>query len=177
MRKLIAVIALLLSLGVINGSIVEKEEHLATGRLVFLELAPIDPRSLMQGDYMALNFALSGEIYNALPKVEEDRRWRHDVNASDGYVVVSLDDRKVASYLRLHEGESLSKGEYLLFYRVRDGAVKFATNAFFFQEGTADQYELAKFGAFRVNEKAELLLVSMHDASLALMGEREGGSF
>ncbi|XOT97907.1 GDYXXLXY domain-containing protein, partial [Alcaligenes pakistanensis] len=29
------------------------------GQTVLLELAPVDPRSLMQGDYMSLNFALS----------------------------------------------------------------------------------------------------------------------
>jgi len=106
-----------------------------------------------------------------LPRIQQERRGRRNVNASDGYVVVSLDDRKVASYVRLHEGESLSEGEHLLFYRVRDGAVKFATNAFFFQEGTAAQYESARFGAFRVNDKAELLLVSMHDSSLARLGD------
>lgn len=171
MRNAIALATLILALGLINWSILEKEAHLSTGKWVFLELAPVDPRSLMQGDYMALNFSLAANIYDALPKLKEEKQWRHDINAEDGYVVVSLDNRDVASYTRIHAGEQLSADESLLAYRVRDGAIKFATNAFFFQEGDAALYEPAKYGAFRVNEKAELLLVSMHDESLVLLGK------
>jgi uncharacterized membrane-anchored protein len=60
----------------------------------------------------------------------------------------------------------LSEGEVLLDYRVRDGAVKFATNAFFFQEGHAKTYESAKYGEFRVDDESELLLVAMRDIEL-----------
>ena len=171
MRKLIAVIALALSLGIINWSIAKKEAHLATGKLVFLELAPVDPRSLMQGDYMALDFTLSREIRMALLKVKDEKNQHHDINTSDGHAVVSLDDRNVATFVRIHRAEQLSREEALLFYRVRGGKIKFATNAFFFQEGDASLYEPARFGAFRVNDKAELLLVSMHDESLTQLGE------
>jgi uncharacterized membrane-anchored protein len=43
---------LLLLLGYFNWSALQKEETLAKGRLVLLELAPVAPRSLMQKDYM-----------------------------------------------------------------------------------------------------------------------------
>ena len=166
MPKVIALIALVLVLGIINSSIAKKEAHLATGRLVFIELAPVDPRSLMQGDYMALDFVLSRKIYEALPKVESEKRWRHDVNASDGNVVVSIDQKNIATFLRLQDDKTLSENEALLFYRVRDGAVKFATNAFFFQEGHANKYTSAKYGEFRVDDHGELLLVAMRDEAL-----------
>lgn len=39
---------------------------------------------------------------------------------------------------------------------------KFATNAFFFQEGHTSVYQRARYGQFRVDEKGELLLTSMH---------------
>lgn len=173
MRKAIVLGTLILALGLMNWSIAAKERHLADGAVVYLQLAPVDPRSLMQGDYMALSFDLSGKIYAALPKVEEQRRWRHDVNASDGAVVVVLDERRVASYVRLHHDEELSKGEMLLSYRVRGGAVKFATNAFFFQEGDAELYQPARFGEFRVDSSGELLLVSLVDKNLSLLGKNE----
>jgi len=35
--------------------------HQARRQVVYLELAPVDPRSLIQGDYMALRFALARE--------------------------------------------------------------------------------------------------------------------
>jgi len=166
MRSVIALLGLVLALGLINGAIIGKEQHLATGKQVFIELAPVDPRSLMQGDYMALDFALSRDIYKALPKVEQRKRWRHDVNASDGQVVVSLDKQLVASFVRIHQGEALHNSEMLLDYRVRDGRVKFATNAFFFQEGHAEKYEPAKYGEFRVDDDGELLLVALRDQAL-----------
>ena len=35
---------------------------MATGKPVVLKIAPVDPRSLMQGDYMVLNYAILSEF-------------------------------------------------------------------------------------------------------------------
>ena len=45
-------------------SIVKKEELLKDGQLVLFELAPVDPRSLMQGDYMTLRYKISEDIHS-----------------------------------------------------------------------------------------------------------------
>ena len=45
-----------------NHSIVAKEHIRANGERIYLELAPVDPHSLMQGDYMALRFAIARDI-------------------------------------------------------------------------------------------------------------------
>jgi uncharacterized membrane-anchored protein len=169
MYKKIAITSLFLILAVVNWSIVGKEKHLAEGKIVYLELAPVDPRSLMQGDYMALNFELANAVYTALPKTEEDRRWGHDVAASDGFVVTSLNEQNVGQFKNLYNGQTLSKNELLLHYRVRDGAVKFATNAYFFQEGLGDLYAQARYGQFRVDNNGELLLVALYDNHLKLL--------
>lgn len=166
MRKIIAIVSLLIILGLVNWSIVGKEKHLAEGRIVYLHLAPVDPRSLMQGDYMALHFRMADEVYKALPKTKDRRRWRHKVAASDGYVVASLDEHNVGTFKGLYKDQHLSEDEILMRYRVRNGAVKFATNAFFFQEGHGKYYEPARYGQFRVDDKGELLLVAMYDKDL-----------
>ena len=114
MLKKIALVSLVLILALVNWSIAGKEKHLAEGQSVYLDLAPVDPRSLMQGDYMALRFSLANEVYNALPKTEERRRWRHKVAASDGYVVVSLDQRNIGSFKELYNDQALSKDEILI---------------------------------------------------------------
>ncbi|MFT5701456.1 MAG: hypothetical protein ACI8ZB_004350 [Desulforhopalus sp.] len=57
----------------------------------------------------------------------------------------------------------ISEGETLLSYRVRNGNVKFITNAFFFQEGQVKTYDAAWYCLLRVNDKGELLLTSMYD--------------
>lgn len=164
MRSIIALVSLVIVLGLVNGSIVGKEKHLAEGRVVYLELAPVDPRSLMQGDYMALRFRLATEVYKALPKTKTHRH--HDVDAADGHVVVTLDDRQVASFKRLADDQPIAHGEMRLRYRIRNGAVKFATNAYFFQEGHGQYYQPARYGQFRVDAKGELLLVAMYDKHL-----------
>ncbi|HCX89809.1 MAG: hypothetical protein CO186_08685 [Zetaproteobacteria bacterium CG_4_9_14_3_um_filter_49_83] len=95
------------------------------------------------------------------------RRWRHQVVAEDGFVVVGLDERRVATFKQLHhENTALAQDELLLRYRVRNGVVKFATNAFFFQEGHAQDFQAGRFGQFRVDEKGELLLVTLFDQDL-----------
>jgi len=160
MYKKIALSLLVLILLIVNWSIYQKEEHLKNGKVVFLKLAPVDPRSLMQGDYMALRF----DIARAISTNSYSRN-----ESTDGLVLVKLDEKRVATFKSLEHGSVLQADELLLQYRVRNGKVKFATNAFFFQEGTASKYEKAKYGEFRVNDKGELLLVAMADENLSLL--------
>ncbi|MDX8395650.1 MAG: GDYXXLXY domain-containing protein [Mariprofundaceae bacterium] len=166
MSKKIAVLALCLVLLLVNGSIFTKEQHLADGKIVYLRLAPVDPRSLMQGDYMALRFHLADALYATLQKISRSQRSRHNVEASDGYVVVTLDTQSIASFKSVYKGGSLAKNELIMRYRVRNSAVKFATNAFFFQEGHGSHYQHARYGQFRVNDAGELLLARMFDDKL-----------
>lgn len=166
MYRNIAVAALLIILAVVNWSIYQKEHQLASGKIVYLELAPVDPRSLIQGDYMALRFRLANEVYHALPKREDNIHVRRKVTASDGRVVAQLDKRNIATFKRIYDDQPLAQDEILLQYRVRNGQVKFATNAFFFQEGDAKYYQPARYGQFRVDDNGELLLVAMYDKEL-----------
>ena len=64
MRKTFVIAAGVLMLAAVNWGIYSRERLLAEGRVVMLELAPVDPRSLMQGDYMTLNFQLARQIEN-----------------------------------------------------------------------------------------------------------------
>ncbi|GAA3916508.1 GDYXXLXY domain-containing protein [Litoribacillus peritrichatus] len=173
MTKIVATLSLVFSLGLLNWSIVQKEHQLSDGRMVYLELAPVDPRSLMQGDYMALNFKVAVEIRRHLSKNDETPSDLKELMTQDGYVVVTLDQNRIGQFKRLASNQAdeqaLSEDEMLLKYRIRDDAIKFATNAFFFQEGHADIYDNARFGQFRVSEEGELLLSGMYDEQLRLL--------
>ena len=158
---LVAACGVLLLAGV-NLGIVAREQHLANGRVVLLELAPVDPRSLMQGDYMALRFKAEDDAFG---------RWRgRDSALPDGRIVVRMDARGVGAFARLDDGTALAPDEAALKYRVRAGRVKFATNAFFFKEGTGRIYEAARYGEFRASASGELLLVAMRDKDLRTLG-------
>ena len=167
MRKVVAIITCILALGFVNYAIYSKERHLSQGETVLLELAPVDPRSLMQGDYMALRFAIANQARQA---VQARMETTSQLLTFDGYIVVKKDDRHIASYVRLADGSQTEKGELKMQFRIRNGVVKFATNAFFFQEGHASRYESARYGEFKVNADGELLLVAMLNNELELLG-------
>ncbi|SUD92066.1 GDYXXLXY domain-containing protein [Psychrobacter phenylpyruvicus] len=168
---LLAIIGLVVVLVVVNLGIKKYETHLATAEKVLLQLAPVDPRSLMQGDYMALNYAVSEQIMAAieqqLTSTEDQQQIENLYNLSqDGLVVIKKDSQGVGHFVRLvspseEDQLSLAKEELLLAYRLRHGQLKIATNAFFFQEGQAAAFEQAKYGLFRVNDKGEPLLTNM----------------
>ena len=160
MRKSIAVAAGLLMLAAVNWTIFARERLLETGQVVLLELAPVDPRSLMQGDYMALRFKVADEVFG---------RGRGKI-AEDGRIVVRIGERGVASFVRSDAGEPLARGEARMRYRIREGKVKFATDAYFFQEGTASQYARARYGEFRVAPDGEMLLTHLVGETFERLG-------
>jgi uncharacterized membrane-anchored protein len=162
MRKLIVVLAAVLLLGLVNFTIYQREQLRREGRVVLLELVPVDPRSLMQGDYMALNFAVANAAFPS----------RHSDKSEDGQIVVALDGRGVASFRRFADSTPLAANEAVLVYRIRNNMVKFATNAFFFQEGHAEDYQGARYGEFRVSPDGEMILTNLRAADLTLLGNK-----
>lgn len=155
---ILAVLGLLAVLVFINLKIMTYETHLASGETVLLELAPVDPRGFMQGDYMTLSYALEREVLDALDK----NRTRDKTN--EGYVIVALDKNNVGHFVRLADDytpDDLATNEKALHYRLRNGSVMLATNAFFFQEGHGEAFEAAEYGQFRVNDKGEPLLTNL----------------
>jgi uncharacterized membrane-anchored protein len=155
MRNLLFWFGALAVFGVANWSVWEYERLLAHGEPVYLELVPRDPRSILQGDYMALNFKLLRD----LPGVARER--------GDGLLVVALDGRGVATFRRIYvPGTPRAPDERLLRYRVRHDQVRLATDAFFFQEGQAPLYQGARYGEFRLGPEGEHLLTGLRDAAL-----------
>jgi len=156
MRKAVALLAGLLVLLVVNLGIYQRETLLTDGRIVLLRLSPVDPRSLMQGDYMRLNFEVADQAFP----------WDRRRDMADGHVVVALDANRVGRFRRLADGRPLAPDEIALRYRTRGGDPHFATNAFFFEEGQARAFESAAFGEFRVAEDGEMILTGLRDARL-----------
>lgn len=161
MRRTIALIAGIVVLVAVNWSIHGRERLLETGRVVLLELVPVDPRSLMQGDYMQLHYQVADEAFGRRPGGE----------LADGHLVVKIGDHGVARFVRHGDRTPLAADEVLLRFRVRGGRVKFATNAYFFQEGTAQLYEQARYGEFRVAPDGEMLLTHLVGEKFERLGE------
>ncbi|WP_068033575.1 GDYXXLXY domain-containing protein [Psychrobacter sp. P11G5] len=165
----VALLGLLLIIVMMTINVAKYETHLATGDTVLLELAPVDPRGFMQGDYMTLSYTIERKVFNALENhTEEDL---YGTASRDGYVIVALDDNRVGEFIRLADAKpsNLTPNEMAIHYRIRHGSLKLATNAFFFQEGHAEAYEAAEYGLFRINDKGEPLLTNMVDAKFKVI--------
>lgn len=164
MRTLLVLGGLVLVLLVPNYAIVQKERLLANGKLMLLELAPVDPRSLIQGDYMRLDYAVARGLSGPGGRLDDAARPVPAV-PRDGHIVVQLDDRGIASFVRWHRPEvPLAPGEHLLQYRRRGSTIRIATDAFYFQEGHATRYDRARYGELRVDESGGSVLVGLRDS-------------
>ena len=126
-------------------------ENTAYDNAVLLELRPVDPRSLMQGDYMTLHYEVCNHIYG----LEAE---------SNKFCVVRLDDDRVAHFVSLtNDAEvALREDELLLRYSLEKNSWggKFYTigsDSYFFQEGTGNKYVAATYGMLKVVTKGEMI--------------------
>ena len=147
-------------LALVNVQISGKERIVEEGTTVLLQLAPIDPRSLLQGDYMALRYAMADEVAQAAEAA----------GVRDGTVVIELDENREAGFLSIHEGEALATGQHLLQFRKRGETVRLASDAFFFEEGQEEAYRPARFGELRVGEDGAAVLIGLRDEQYTVMG-------
>ena len=151
----IILLNLVLLLIYFNYSVAKKEELLKDGQLVLLELAPVDPRSLMQGDYMALHYKISEGISDQnIPK--------------RGYCVVQLGTNSVANKVRFQKNTTpLNQGEHLIEYTSSDNwNINIGAESYFFQEGQAKKYDQAKYGGVKIDKKGNSLLIGLYDGQL-----------
>lgn len=148
----------LLAIAVVASNTWHKEQILAQGHTILLQLRPVDPRSLLQGGYMVLRYRMADSI---AAKVADSR---------DGLAVVSVDPAGAATFVRVwREGEKLAAGERLLKFRKRSLHVRIASSAYFFQEGHAHYYEQARYGAIKVSSSGTAVLVGLYDSNHALL--------
>lgn len=147
--RALTVLGAVLVLWGVDASIYRKERVIRSGQTVYLALAPVDPRSLMQGDYMALRFRLAESI----------ETWRRN-DPRARRAPLAVDERGIASLDPDGDGPEIA-------FRIRGDGVWLGTNAYFFEEGTGERYLDARFGEFRLDPvSGEAVLVGLLDGDL-----------
>jgi uncharacterized membrane-anchored protein len=141
-----------LSLGIVNISILQKEGMGKAGTTLFVALKPVDPRSIMQGDYMRLSFDI-GELAATTPAQAEA-------------LIGTMDQRGVWSAGRGDDGTRLAAGEIKINLSGSPSHRIFVTDAWFFKEGEAQRWQSARFGEFRVRADGNAVLVALRGAKL-----------
>jgi uncharacterized membrane-anchored protein len=170
-RQAIFALALLLILCAFNHAIYEKEDIIATGEVVLLELAPADPRSLIQGDYMRLRYAIGQDARAGLGTaslggpVSVERPAPADLQ-EHGHLVITTDGHHVAKFARVDDGSPLAPGERRLRYHYRYGDARVVPDSFMFQEGQSKLYAQAKYGIFRFAPDGDSVLTGLADAAM-----------
>ena len=136
--------------GIAGTAVVGAENVIRHGRQIFVALRPVDPRSMMQGDYMAIAFDTA-----RLPQPEPGNRIVRAFATPDNRSVASLS-------LQPPEGGDAIAVEL----RTKSRRWFVGSDAWFFEEGLAKTFEAAKFGIFRVGPDGRLLLVGLADKDL-----------
>ena len=161
-RIIVLTVTIAIVLTLINVEIAGKERIVRNGTTVLLRLGVQDPRSLIQGDYMALRYLMVNDV------AREAKR----SGMNDGVAVIELGELNEASFVAIYKGQQLQDGQYLLRYRKRGDSVRLASDAYFFEEGSGQDYSGARFGEVRVNAKGDAVLIGLRNAA----GQRLGSA-
>ena len=154
--KLILAINLVLVLGLFSFSVIKKETLLNNGREILLRLAPVDPRSLMQGDYMRLDYQILRQI-------------DYEENSTNKYIVVKVGSDNVAEYVRVQNDKNLFEGELLIRYKEEEWTRRIGAENYFFQEGTGDKYADAEYGLIKADADGNCMLIGLCNSDKQLI--------
>lgn len=91
MKKYFSLILALATILFFAGLVAKNEWHLHHSKSIFIELKPVDPRSILQGDYMALAYELHLQSLKALAGSEGEALEQVIFNRSSVPAKVILD--------------------------------------------------------------------------------------
>ena len=176
MKRISEIIITIIVLGVIVYSFgvkADRDQLILTGKEIMLELAPVDPLSLLQGQYLIIDFKLEDA------EIEFDENEINSEKVSYGYrhhrIVLSYNELGVAKFNRFEDDQPLNSDELLFKVRraIRRNNTKYfykidvSQNSFLIEENTEKKYEeKAKYGVFRVGPDGDYVLVDLADKDL-----------
>ena len=176
-------------LGAVNYKVQQFEDVLATGKPVVLKIAPVDPRSLMQGDYMVLNYAILSEIQQSqfLSESNESLETSESIDAGEAnetigidessrpsgkkaYILVHLDKNHVATFCEEQseiptDFKHCTPNVYLPIRYKGGWLPKLPSQDYFFAEGKGEYYAQAEYAEYRFKDGI-LLLARLLDKDL-----------
>ena len=175
-------------LGAVNYKVQQFEDVLATGKPVVLKIAPVDPRSLMQGDYMVLNYAILSEFQQSqvLPESNESFESNESIDTLESnettgidesspsgnkaYILVHLDKTHVATFCEAQseiptDFKHCTPNVYLPIRYNGSWLPKLPSQDYFFAEGKGEYYAQAEYAEYRFKDGI-LLLARLLDKDL-----------
>ncbi len=175
-------------LGAVNYKVQQFEDVLATGKPIVLKIAPVDPRSLMQGDYMILNYVILSEFQQSqvLPESNESLESNEPIDTVESnettgidepspsgnkaYILVHLDKNHVATFCEAQseiptDFKHCTPNVYLPIRYNGSWHPKLPSQDYFFAEGKGEHYAQAEYAEYRFKDGI-LLLARLLDKDL-----------
>jgi len=156
MRTKLFISSVVLIFSAFNWSIWQKEKLRSTGETVFLKVSIVDPRSLMQGDYLDLRY----EIEKSIPSGIKIQHWNF---------ILKTDEQGIATFLRFDDGLPLTEDEKRDHFQVDGITARIVPHSFLFQEGNAEKYRNAQYGVFKFFGEDDYMLIGLADAERRLI--------
>ncbi|MND44422.1 hypothetical protein D3C80_352570 [compost metagenome] len=147
------------------GLIVKNEWHLDHSKSIFIELKPVDPRSILQGDYMALAYELNLQTPKPLAENEILNQRIFNRPSIPAKLILDSQNRVVRTVLDINNSFA---GQRLVLKNPenRFQALYPASRSFLFAEGLAQCYEKAKYAEFKINQEGEAILFDLRGEQL-----------
>lgn len=149
LKKIIVSINLLLILS-LTGYQIYKEENYRKNNTIILPLAPVDPRSLMQGDYMILNFNIEREFNKS--------EWK---NEKKGYLKLKIDENGISHFNEYSQKLAPNSIKFDNRYKFTMGV-----DSYFFQDGKDKHFQQARFAQLFLLKDGSLRLDRLLDKDL-----------
>lgn len=176
MKRIIPLVIAILSVAFFLGLILKNEQHLKQSDSIYIRLAPVDPRSMIQGDYMALNYDLG---FWGLPEQNNQA----DIPLNDtviknkssvvAYVALDAQRRVVKTSFDPRLLEMYPSTSHRIVLKNPDNRLDRlypASNSFLFAEGLAKCYEAAQYAEFKVDQQGNAILASLRGRDLNTLG-------
>lgn len=172
MKRNIPIILAVLSVVFFLGLILKNEQHLKHSDSIFIRLAPVDPRSLIQGDYMVLNYDLSFAelpVQNSQIDIPMSDTVIQNKSSIVAYVTLDSQRRVVKTSFDPRLLKMYPTSSHRLVLKNPDNRLDRlypASNSYLFAEGLAECYQAAQYAEFKVDEKGNAILASLRGEDL-----------
>ncbi len=152
-------LSVLACLFVVFRGVASMEATYRKGQIFYLAIRPADPRSLLQGDYMALAYEADTSEADAPQRAR--------------FAVLSLDARGIATFAELAVNlEELGPQQVALPVQQWGSRYLIQPRSFLFQEGQGAALANARYAVFRYRDPRAPLLYGLANADLESLSHR-----
>lgn len=166
MKKYWPLILAVLCITLFSAAIVTKQLKLSAKQSIYIELQPVDPRSILQGDYMALRY----DLYWTASSIQDAAlsTFIEGQPSILAYVELDAENRVVRSAIDPQQLDQQRRIHPLKLKNVdnRISHLYPSTQGFFFAEDLEACYADAKYAAFKVDPTGNAILASLRDENL-----------